>query len=935
MSADYKNTLNLPHTEMPMRAGLARREPHWLQQWQEMGLYQRVREASRGRPKFILADGPPYANGDIHIGHAVNKILKDIVVRSRTLAGFDAPLVPLWDCHGLPVELAAQKALGKKAREMNRREFLDACRDYAREQMSGQREGFIRLGVLADWDHPRLTLERDYEARELEAMAEMVEAGYLTRREMPVYWCLSCRSALAEAEVEYEDRKSPSIDVRFAAVDAGALAEKFGANTDVQASVPIWTTTPWTLPANKAVAVHPDFEYELVAADIDGRREAFVLVDELAEAALARFGAENLEVLGKASGRELEGLALRHPWLDREVPLLTGEHVTAEAGTGAVHTAPGHGQDDYRLGIEHGLDVYSPVTGDGHFVSDAPLVGGQTLDEADKSVVAELERQGVLLSCKRYKHSYPHCWRHHRPVIYRATSQWFIDLSTNDLRGRSLEAIGRVGWTPAHGEERIRGMVEGRPDWCISRQRIWGVPLALFVHKESGRPHPDSARLMKVVAEKVREGGLEAWDALDPAELLGEEAAEYDKAPDILDVWLDSGLSHHCLLAADPELGRPADLYLEGSDQHRGWFQSSLLTAVALTGEAPYKGVLTHGFAVDAKGRKMSKSRGNVVAPQKVMNQLGGDVLRLWVAATDYRHEMAVSDEILKRTADAFRRMRNTLRFLVSNLYDFEPEMHAVTPEAMVALDRWLVARDRALGRDIEAAYDSYDFHVIYQRVHNFCVTDLGALFLDITKDRLYTMPRASAGRRSAQTALWLVAEALVRWLAPILCFTAEEVWQELPGKREDFVMLETWYELPDTSSDALDWPRIFAARDAILQAIEPLRKAGELGGPLEAEVTVYADESWQKVLNPVADELHYLCIVSSVVLQPLAACPQGVEAGADTSGLAVAVSPSSRPRCERCWHHRDDVGSVEAHPALCARCAGNIGEHWEERRFA
>jgi isoleucyl-tRNA synthetase len=933
--SDYKDTLNLPHTDMPMRAGLARREPEWLEQWQASNLYERVREASRGRPKFILADGPPYANGDIHIGHAVNKILKDIVVRSATLAGFDAPLVPLWDCHGLPVELAAEKALGKKRREMDRREFLEACRDYAREQMERQREGFIRLGVLADWAHPRLTLERDYEALELEALAEMVKAGYLTRREMPVYWCLDCRSALAEAEVEYENHKSPSVDVRFVAVDPAALALRFGVETDLPISVPIWTTTPWTLPANRAVAVHPEFDYLLVAAEIDGRREALVLVEELAEHALERYGATGYEVLGKARGSELEGLPLQHPWLERQVPLLPGEHVTAEAGTGAVHTAPGHGQDDYRLGLRYGLEVYSPVTGDGHFVADAPLVGGQTLDEGNKSVVAELERRGMLLSHVRYKHSYPHCWRHHTPVIYRATSQWFIDLAANELRKRSLEAIDHVAWTPAHGAERIRGMVAGRPDWCISRQRIWGVPLALFVHRETGQPHPASALLMMAVANRVAAGGLEAWDELDPAELLGEEAAEYEKVPDILDVWLDSGLSHHCLLAADPQLGRPADLYLEGSDQHRGWFQSSLLTAVALTGEAPYKGVLTHGFAVDAKGRKMSKSRGNVVAPQKVVDRLGADILRLWVAATDYRREMAVSDEILKRTADAFRRMRNTLRFLVSNLYDFDPADDALQPDEMLALDRWLVARARALGAEIEAAYASYDFHIIYQRVHNFCVTELGALFLDITKDRLYTMPAESVGRRSAQTALWLVAEALVRWLAPILCFTAEEVWHELPGKRTDSVMFATWYELADTTDDALDWARIFAAREAVLRAIEPHRKNGELGGSLEADVDVYADEAWHHALGPIDSELHFVCIVSQLRLHSLAEKPDDALEDEETPGLAVVVKPSAEPRCERCWHRRSDVGSVAEHRDLCARCADNIDGRPETRRYA
>ncbi|MGH8274405.1 MAG: isoleucine--tRNA ligase [Gammaproteobacteria bacterium] len=935
MSADYKSTLNLPQTAMPMRAGLAQREPEMLAEWRESDLYGRVREAARGRPKFVFADGPPYANGDIHIGHAVNKILKDIVVRSRTLAGFDAPFVPVWDCHGLPIELAVEKKLGKKGRELDRRAFREACRAYAREQVTRQRDGFIRLGVLADWERPYLTLDRDYEARELRAMAALVRAGYLTRREMPVHWCLDCRSALAEAEVEYTERTSPAVDVRFRAVDSTALAGKFGAAPDLPVSVPIWTTTPWTLPANRAVAVHPAFDYVLVATDIGGRREALVLAEALAEHALARYGTENAETLGRARGSAFEGIMLRHPWLEREVPILPGEHVTPEAGTGAVHTAPGHGQDDYRLGLRYGLAVESPVDGSGRFVAGTPLVGGQALAEANKTIIAELERGGTLLAHAPYRHSYPHCWRHRTPLIFRATSQWFIDLAHNELRKHSLAAIDAVAWTPTHAAERIRAMVETRPDWCISRQRIWGVPLALFVHRETGAPHPESARLMEAVADKVAAGGLEAWDALDPAELLGEEAADYEKTPDILDVWLDSGLSHQCVLAADPALGVPADLYLEGSDQHRGWFQSSLLTGVALTGAAPYRGVLTHGFAVDGEGRKMSKSRGNVVAPQKVMGSFGADILRLWVAATDYRREMAVSDEILKRTADAFRRMRNTLRFLVSNLYDFDPARDALAPRELLALDRWLVARARALGAEVEAAYASYDFHLIYQRVHNFCVTELGALYLDIVKDRLYTMPATSAGRRSAQTALCLVAEALVRWLAPILCFTAEEVWRHLPGERPSSVMLTNWHALPAVRSDDVDWERVFAARDALIRAIEPERKAGTLGGSLEAEVNLYVNEDWSRALTPIADELHFVCIVSAARLYPLAECPGGVPESGDTPGLAIAVSPSAHRRCERCWHRRADVGADTAHPDLCTRCAGNIGNAPETRNWA
>ncbi len=932
--SEYRDTLNLPQTGMPMRAGLAQREPERLAAWKEMNLYGRMREAAQGRPKFILADGPPYANGDIHIGHAVNKILKDIVVRSRTLAGYDAPYVPGWDCHGLPIELAVEKKLKRKARDLPRGEFRQACRDYAREQIDRQREDFIRLGVLGDWDHPYLSLNREYEARELRALAEMIRAGFLSRRDMPVHWCRDCRSALAEAEVEYAETTSPAIDVAFAAADPAAVAAAFGVQTDLPVAVPIWTTTPWTLPANQAVALNPEIDYALVAATIAGERRALVLASELAPAALERYGADEIETLGQAQGRALEGQRLAHPWLDKQVPVILGDHVTLEVGTGAVHTAPAHGQDDYYVGLRYGLEVYGPVDGTGRFIEGVPLVAGLDIPAANKVLVAELEKNGTLLAHAPYRHSFPHCWRHKTPLIFRATPQWFIDLAANDLRKHALDAIGKVEWTPEWAAERIRTMVAGRPDWCISRQRIWGVPLALFLHRETGDPHPDSARLMEAVADRVAEHGLEAWDELDPAELLGDDAGTYEKASDILDVWLDSGLTHYCVLAAREELEVPAALYLEGSDQHRGWFQSSLLTGVALNGEAPYRGVLTHGFTVDAEGRKMSKSVGNVVSPQKVVNSLGADILRLWVSATDYRREIAVSDEILKRTADAFRRMRNTLRFLVSNLYDFDPEHDALATGDLLALDRWLIARARDLGASIEAAYDRYDFHLIYQRVHNFCVTELGALFLDITKDRLYTMPADSVGRRSAQTALWHVAEALVRWLAPVLCFTAEEVWNHLPGERAASVMLTQWHTLPEVNTSDADWKRIFAAREAVLPAIEAARRDGLLGSGLEADVDLYLERQWLDALEPLGDELRFMFIVSSVRLHPAAERPDDA-VPAEEEGFWIKLAPSTHARCERCWHRTPDVGNNPSHPSLCARCAGNIGDRPETRQWA
>jgi len=932
--SEYRDTLNLPQTDMPMRAGLAQREPERLAAWKEMDLYGRMRKDAAGRPKFVLADGPPYANGDIHIGHAVNKILKDIVVRSRALAGFDAPYVPGWDCHGLPIELAVEKKLKRKARDLPRGEFRQACRDYAREQIDRQRADFIRLGVLGDWDHPYLSLNRDYEARELKALAQMIRAGYLSRRDMPVHWCRDCRSALAEAEVEYAETTSPAIDVAFAAVDPVAMAAAFGVKTDLPVAVAIWTTTPWTLPANQAVALNAEIEYSLVAAKINGKRQALVLASELAPGALERYGASEVETLGKTPGRTLENQRLAHPWLEKQVPLILGDHVTLEVGTGAVHTAPAHGQDDYYAGLRYGLEVFSPVDGEGRFVEGTPLVGGLAIPEANKVLVAELEKDRTLLAHVAYQHSFPHCWRHKTPLLFRATPQWFIGLSANDLRNKALASIERVQWTPEWAAERIRTMVAGRPDWCISRQRIWGVPLALFLDRKTGEPHPDSARLMEAVADRIAEHGLEAWDDLDPAELLGEEADKYEKANDILDVWLDSGLTHYCVLAARDELEVPAALYLEGSDQHRGWFQSSLLTGVALNGEAPYRGVLTHGFTVDAHGRKMSKSLGNVVAPQKVINSLGADILRLWVAATDYRREIAVSDEILKRSADAFRRMRNTLRFLVSNLYDFDPAQNAVEPGDLLALDRWLIGRARELGESIEAAYESYDFHIIYQRVHNFCVTELGALFLDITKDRLYTMQADSTGRRSAQTALWHVAEALVRWLAPILCFTAEEVWNHLPGERAESVMLTEWHPLPEVDTGDVDWKRVFAARESLLPVIESARRDDILGSGLEADVDLYLEQQWLDALGPVGDELRFLFIVSAVRLHPASERPKDAVAAHD-DGFWVTLAASAHARCDRCWHRTPDVGSDPAHPSLCARCAGNIGDRPETRQWA
>ncbi|HWJ06137.1 MAG TPA: isoleucine--tRNA ligase [Steroidobacteraceae bacterium] len=942
--ADYKNTVNLPETAFPMKADLARREPDMLAWWDEHRTYDKLREVAKGRPTFVLHDGPPYANGAIHIGHAVNKILKDIIVKSRTMDGYDAPYVPGWDCHGLPIEHAVEKVRGREMKALDAKAFRQACREFALEQIDVQRKDFIRLGVMGDWSNPYLTLAPRYEAEQLRAFAQIIRNGHLYKGYKPVHWCLDCRSALAEAEVEYEERTSPSIDVKFAAVDAAELARRFGVTADLGTapSIVIWTTTPWTLPANQAVAVHAEFDYSLVRASRApgaGDDEVLVVASELVASVLTRAGLEGARELARAKGAALEGLQLQHPFYERVVPVILGEHVTLDSGTGAVHTAPGHGQEDFAIGKVYGLPVDNPVGNDGRFVATTPLFAGEKVFDANKHVVEVLRERGALLHHEPFRHSYPHCWRHKTPVIFRATPQWFISMELAGLRQHALEEIGKVEWTPGWGEQRIYSMIEGRPDWCISRQRVWGVPLALFTHKDTGELHPRTAELVEQVAELVAKGGIDAWFELEPSSLLGDEAASYEKVTDIMDVWVDSGISHHAVSTIFPQVRTPADLYLEGSDQHRGWFHSSLLTSVAQKGHAPYKGVLTHGFTVDEKGRKMSKSLGNVILPQKVMSTLGADVLRLWVAATDYANEIAVSDEILKRTSDSYRRIRNTTRFLLGNLAGFDPARDAVPVEQMVALDRWALQRTRELHEEIVAAYRSYDFHLIYQKLHNFCVVDMGGFYLDVIKDRLYTTPAAGHARRSAQTAMHWIAEAMVRWLAPILSFTAEEIWRFMPGQRAESVFFETWARLPDTTAagQPVDWAKVLEARAAVLRELERLRVAEQVGAPLDAVVTLYGSEEWTRALAPLGDELRFVLITSEAAVapaetRPAEAVPVDEEA---KSGLWLHVRPSTHAKCVRCWHRRADVGTVAAHPELCARCADNLDGAGETRRYA
>ncbi len=943
MSQDYKATLQLPATEFPMRGDLPKREPSILARWEEEGLYAKLRAHAAGRPTFVLHDGPPYANGQIHLGHAVNKILKDIIVKSKHLAGFDAPYIPGWDCHGLPIEIAIEKKFGKVGVKLDAVEFRQKCREYAREQIDLQRRDFKRLGVIGDWDNPYKTLDFHFEANEIRALAKIVDNGHLSRGVKPVHWCFDCGSALAEAEIEYADKESPAVDVAYAARDAQALAARFGVPLPdgVEVAVPIWTTTPWTLPASLAVSIGPELEYALVEGPArNGHPRWLVLADALVGKALSRYGVAGEPVVhGRVAGQALEGLLLAHPfYAERDIPLLLGDHVSAEDGTGAVHTAPGHGQEDYQVSKQYGLlDRYSaaqinPVDGRGVYLPSTPPFGdivlaGLHIWKANDVIVEALRANGTLLATFKLTHSYPHCWRHKTPIAFRATPQWFISMDQANLRADALKAIEQVTWYPGWGQARIAGMVEGRPDWTISRQRTWGVPIALFVHRETGEPHPRSTELMRQVADRVEQGGVDVWYSLDAAELLGDEAPQYDKITDILDVWFDSGVTHEAVLR-ERGLPWPADLYLEGSDQHRGWFQSSLLTGVALERRAPYKQCLTHGFTVDEHGRKMSKSLGNGIEPQDIMKTLGADILRLWIASADYSNEMSLSQEILKRNADAYRRLRNTARFLLGNLHGFDPAAHSVPLAQMVALDRWIVHRAFELQEQIKAAYERYDFAAIVQALLNFCSVDLGSLYLDVTKDRLYTMGEDSRGRRSAQTAMFHVAEAFVRWIAPVLSFTAEELWGYLPGAREDNVLFATWYDglapLPvDAPLNAADFDKLLALREQVAKVLEPMRANGAIGAALEAEITVAADAVSAARWQPLADELRFFFISGDVSVTP-----------ASTDDIYVSAAPTTKTKCVRCWHHRADVGVDPRHPELCGRCASNIEGPGEERRW-
>ena len=931
--ADYKETLNLPDTPFPMRGDLPKREPQWVAQWQEKQVYRRIREISVGRPRFVLHDGPPYANGDIHIGHAVNKILKDIIVRAKTLAGFDAPYVPGWDCHGLPIEHQIEKQCGKgipgdKVRELSRA--------FAAEQVERQKKDFIRLGVLGDWDNPYLTMAFKAEADEMRALGKILAQGYLYQGLKPVNWCLDCGSALAEAEVEYEDKNSPAIDVAFEVHPnhAEKLAAAFGlTHLRGPAFAVIWTTTPWTLPANEAVSVHPDLTYDL----IETQKGSLILVRELADACLGRYGLSGAAV-GSCAGAKLDQILLRHPFQDRDVAIICGTHVTTEAGTGLVHTAPAHGAEDFVIGKRYGLPVNNPVGSDGRFLPDTPALGvgelaGKTVWEANPLVLQELDGCGRLLKMEKIQHSYPHCWRHKTPIIFRATTQWFIgmehkkDEDAATLRWIAERAVDETQFFPAWGRARLEAMMRTRPDWCVSRQRNWGVPIPFFLHKETALPHPRTAELIEQVALRVEKEGIEAWFRLDAAELLGAEAGQYVKMKDTLDVWFDSGTTHcHVMRGSHAaDLAYPADMYLEGSDQHRGWFQSSLLSGCAIDGRAPYKALLTHGFVVDGKGHKMSKSKGNVIAPQQVSDKMGAEILRLWTASTDYSGELSISDEILKRVVEGYRRIRNTLRFLLANTADFAAGKDMLPVDRWLESDRYALALTRQLQESCLADYERYEFHRVVQSLQTFCSEDLGGFYLDILKDRLYTTAPDSRARRSAQSALWHIVQAFARLMAPILAFTAEEIWQVLTGDAEQSVMFHTWHELPKPEGEGellARWALIRVVRADVTKALEAQREAGRIGSALQAAVEIRCAGEKHDALAALGDDLRFVFICSSTAVIR------------DESERVVAT-PLDHAKCERCWHVREDVGTNAEHPGLCGRCVSNLYGEGEARAFA
>lgn len=920
---DYKNTLNLPRTDFPMRANLSAREPEILKRWEETGLYERLREMSKGRPPYVLHDGPPYANGHIHLGTALNKILKDMIIKSRQMSGMDAAYVPGWDCHGLPIELQVDKELGKKKATMTKTEIRRQCRKYAERFIDIQRSEFKRLGVLGEWNDPYLTMSYGYEATIARELGRFFRNGGVIRSKKPIYWCASCMTALAEAEVEYHDHKSPSIYVKFP-LTAESQA-KFPELAGKQVYVLIWTTTPWTIPANLAVALHPEFTYTAVQVG----KETWILAEGLLENIMQMVKVQDYEVIRTFRAAELNGLKTRHPFLDRDSLIVLGSHVTLDAGTGAVHTAPGHGREDYEMALEYGLDVYSPVDDRGRFTSEVPLFAGQFVFDANKSVIEKLAEEGKLLFQADIMHSYPHCWRCKKPVIFRATPQWFISMEKNDLRRKALDWIDRVQWIPNWGRDRIYNMVANRPDWCISRQRSWGVPITVFRCLDCGS-YISSPELFDHIVALFEKEGADAWFSHPIEDLLPEGVncpgcggRNVEKEKDILDVWFDSGTSYAAVLERRPHLRAPADLYLEGSDQHRGWFHSSLLASVGTRGIAPYNSVLTHGFVVDGQGYKMSKSLGNVIAPEEIIRQYGAEILRLWVSAEDYRDDIRISQDILRRLSEAYRRIRNTCRFLLGNLFDFDPAADSVPYEQMDELDRYALYELQDLIRKIRQAFDKFEFHRVYYALQNYCVVDLSSFYLDILKDRLYTAPAASRARRSAQTVIHTILQTLLKLMAPILSFTAEEAWLQMLHRPSPSVHMELFPEADPKLQDevlARRWEKIQAIRNEVLRALETARRDKVIGHPLDARVLLSLPPELENEFKGEEDLFRTVFIVSAVSFEPAANLTNPIE-GVDIPGLKLQIGTAPGEKCERCWVRSEEVGHFPDHPRICGRC--------------
>ena len=930
---DYKETLNLPDTSFPMKANLPNKEPEILKFWEDIGLYKKIRKQQKDKKPFILLDGPPYANGKIHIGHALNKILKDIIIKSKTLSDFDAPYIPGWDCHGLPIEHQVEKKKGKVGAKIEAKEFREFCKSYAIKQVEEQREDFIRLGVLGEWGKPYLTLDKDYESEQINAFAKIVKNNHVIYGHKPVHWCLDCKSALAEAEVEYQDKDSLSVDVSFRVIDNEEFINRSGLENykpESKAIIPIWTTTPWTLPSNEAVVLGGNINYSIFETTLNNERIICLLATELLETNLKKWGVDLIGEPKNIDPSVLEGLMLEHPIYKKQVPILIGDYVTTENGTGAVRTAPAHGQDDFVIGKKNNLDLECYVNSYGVFDEKKEFFSGQHIFKSEPMILEKIEAGKNLIHQERFIHSYPHCWRHKSPLIFRTTRQWFVSMDNEGFRENCLKAIGEVKWFPEWGQERILGMVSTRPDWCISRQRYWGVPIPLFISKEDQALHPKTNEVMKSIADDIKNHGIEKWFESSVKDYLGKDYKDYEKSSDTMDVWMDSGLAHYAVSQNRKEISFPADLYLEGSDQHRGWFQSSLLTSVAMNGSAPYKQVLTHGFFVDEHGKKMSKSLGNVIAPQNIINSMGADILRLWVASTDYTSEMRISDEILKRNSDMYRRIRNTARFLLSNLGDFNPDEDMIEYDEMLLLDQWIIDRLGNVNEQIKDDFERYSFHRVSQTLHNFCVNDMGGFYLDVIKDRLYTMPENSIGRRSSQTVLMHIAESLVRWIAPILSFTSEEIWQLLPGERESSVFLSNWHQFPSSDSEE-EWLTVQGLNETVAKSLEVARDKEVIGSSLDADLTLYVDEKLMSFLEPVSEELRFLFITSNASIAPLNEAKKDALRG---DYCAISVKKSEFSKCNRCWHRQESVGDSKENPELCSRCENNISNQPEQRLF-